>query len=500
MKCFCIFVLCVLLLNACSAPPAPVAVQAPLEAASTNTSAPPTVTAQPSAIPSATVIPSPTYTSTPVYTATPAPTATRVLPTSEPGEAVELTWYITNTPLQVDLARNLVFAFNKQYPTIKIRLITEEWSEFDRTLEQLWVKKNMPDVFTHSGSLGFRDFVNRGMVADLTPFIETENYDLQDFLPETLAPYQINNRLYGLPILTGGTYIFYNKGMFDRAGLPYPPADWDDTTWTWDKFAETCQALTRTDDQGNTSVFGCYISPSMPDQIPLMWGQNLYEDQVFTTGLSNQVFLDTKGSLQAFKSVQELIYKQKAMPSPDQFQALRMGDPFREGRVAMMITGVWGWWDYRSLRSFNWGVAALPYGASDRYDVMYTDPLMMSNRTNHPYETWEFIKFLSSEEAQAMRIRMTWTPPTRRSQLPIWYEGFTMMTAPEVETTFLGSLQYGVESPNHMVMEWTKLNPIVLEAYNQVIKGPSQVAKLLNDYQKRLESQALMIIFKQMQK
>ena len=84
----------------------------------------------------------------------------------------------------------------------------------------------------------------RGLVADLTPYIERDSFDLTDFEESVLDIYEVDGKVMGLPILTTGSFVFYNKDWFDAAGVEYPPTNWDDPTWTWDAFVEKCAALT----------------------------------------------------------------------------------------------------------------------------------------------------------------------------------------------------------------------------------------------------------------
>jgi multiple sugar transport system substrate-binding protein len=94
------------------------------------------------------------------------------------------------------------------------------------------------------------------LLADLTPLIERDKWDTSDFIPEVFAIYNVEGKQYGIPFLTTGSYVYYNMKLFDEAGVPYPPSDWNDKSWTWDAFLETAKKLTKNPDDPSTAVYG----------------------------------------------------------------------------------------------------------------------------------------------------------------------------------------------------------------------------------------------------
>ncbi len=95
------------------------------------------------------------------------------------------------------------------------------------------------------GGDGFQSDRVRGLLQDLTPLIEQDSFDTSAFIPEVLKIYQSEGKTWALPFLTTGSYIFYNKKIFDEAGVEYPPQDWNDPNWTWEAFVELGKKLTK---------------------------------------------------------------------------------------------------------------------------------------------------------------------------------------------------------------------------------------------------------------
>ena len=64
-----------------------------------------------------------------------------------------------------------------------------------------------------------------------------------------------NTHVYGLDICNVGPVIFYNKDLFEEAGVEPMPTEWD-KRWTWDEFVENMKKLTKVSDDGTTTQYG----------------------------------------------------------------------------------------------------------------------------------------------------------------------------------------------------------------------------------------------------
>ena len=134
---------------------------------------------------------------------------------------VEIIWYVrSNATEQKWENETIIPNFEKQFPNIKVNLTVVQEVDFDTTMQTMIAAGKPPDIWSHWGPSGFMDYVKRGLVADLTPFIQKDNYDLTEFQPTALNAYTLNGKVMGLPMLTTGSFIFYNKDLFDKAGRP----------------------------------------------------------------------------------------------------------------------------------------------------------------------------------------------------------------------------------------------------------------------------------------
>jgi len=199
--------------------------------------------------------------------------------------------------------------------------------------------------------------------------------------------YNIEGHQYGLPMLSVGSYVYYNADLFDAAGVPYPPTDWDDTSWAWE--AMVAKAVTLTQDYGDrdTGQYGVLTHAQMEGP-GLIFGQHLFLEGAYDTGLAEEAYFEHPTVIQAFQARHDLMYTDQVMPDSEIVEALsELGGAFESGRLAMYLTGGWGYWNCKWLEDeFCWRVAPVPYGTPTHTGpraIVYADPWVITNRTDH---------------------------------------------------------------------------------------------------------------------
>jgi len=400
--------------------------------------------------------------------------------TATPVKPVEITWYVRSNEVEQKWEQQTVIpAFESSNPNIKINLAAAPQADFDNTMQTMVDAGAPPDIWSPWGTSDFADDVARGWVADLTPYIEKDNVDLSDFIPELLTTYQVTGKQMGLPFSVTGSNIFYNRDLFDQDNMPYPPTSWDDTGWTYQKFLDMCKALTHLTGDPLTDVYGCNVGFTLNDAYAWMYGKDIYPDSAYLTGYANTAYLNDPLVIQAFQDRQDIVWKYHYMPDPATITALGSIDLFKAQKVAVQVSDGLGWAQYSDIQDFKWGVAALPYGAPGRFAVTFTDPWIMSSKTLHPQESWQFLKYLISPDVQKSWTRATFSAPVRKSLLPGWYKSFPAMSPDQVKQVFDGSLKYGKESPSHLLVHFDQLDMVVSAALGLIINDKVNPAEAL---------------------
>ncbi len=402
-------------------------------------------------------------------------------------QKVTVSWFVRSQPEEQPWERTLIKEFESKNPNIKINLIIVKWDDFEPKLNAMFAAGTPPDIWSHWGASGFMDYYIRGMIADLTPFIEKEKFDLSDFIPEVLNLYKVGGRIYGLPCLTcGGSFLYYHKGLFDKAGLAHPPTDWEDKTWTTDKFLDYARKLTRDYADPTKAIYG-YFDGFWPGTAwPLLFGQDIFPASAYETGFAEEAFVTHPQVIKAYQFSQDLVFKNKVSPTQAGRVALEaMGNPFISGRAAMYTTGGWGWWVFKGLeKEFPWGAAALPKGHPDAKCIIFTDPWVLAKTSKNPDAAWDFLKFLVSKEQQEKYLKAVGAPQGRHSLLPVFYELYPTMTSTQMEEVFLGGLRNGIESPNHLLVRFDQIDSALRAFTDPINLGQKTAADALKDGEK----------------
>ena len=113
-----------------------------------------------------------------------------------------------------------------------------DWEPYWDKLQTSIAGGDAPDVFAMDGPL-FPDYQTRDVLLDLKPFIDRDGYDLGQLADQAVADFTTPDGQFGLPRDLNVVALYYNKAMFDAAGIPYP-----DDTWDWAKLVEVAKKLT----------------------------------------------------------------------------------------------------------------------------------------------------------------------------------------------------------------------------------------------------------------
>ena len=154
--------------------------------------------------------------------------------------------------------------------------------------------------------------------------------DLSDYYPGVLAVNQVDGETYGLPWIAQPVVTYFNRGLFDAAGVEYP-----EEGWTWDDFMEKARALTLdTDGDGETDQWG-FINNSWPPPFIFIWqagGETISED--FATSP-----IDSPEAIEGMEFYLSTAYNPEVSPSRETISEQGFGEMFKAGKIAMFMGG-----------------------------------------------------------------------------------------------------------------------------------------------------------------
>ncbi len=404
----------------------------------------------------------------------------------------EIVWLVRTDPNMIKWEKEMITQFEEKNPNISVKLETIPQDQIDQRLTTMIASGNVPDVWSSNwANSGFATYRKMGALLDLTPYIQTDQDATKGISQKIMDIYKIDGKTYGMPMLAIGSFVFYNKDLFDKAGLAYPPTDWDDTSWTWDKMLQDAQKLTNNSGDQKTQVWGLLDNNATNIQT-WEFGGDLFSKEAYQTGdMGEPQVLTNPINKEALQAEVDLIQKYKVSPNRSQLDAVnQIGDPFMTGKVAMVKNGGWGFWVYGSAK-FHWGVAAMPY-VEGRKAALYVDPWNISAKSKHPDESWKLIKFLTDPNAGGKAfMKVTNATPANDTLLEDWYNqmsGVTGMTVDQIKQVNEGAIKYGREADNHLIDKFSTINNTISQTMTSVYNGKTSVEDGLKEIDKNLRS------------
>jgi multiple sugar transport system substrate-binding protein len=378
-----------------------------------------------------------------------------------PKEPVHVVWLVRTQPPENRWEQEIVKpAFEARHPDIKLDIVIVDQDDIPIKLEGMIAAGEPLDVWCSSWGAGGPPQVGHLMM-DLTPFVERDEYDMADFVPEIVQIFVRGGKLLGLPLLSVPTFVYYNMDIFDEAGVPYPPLDWDDDEWTWDAAVELAHKLTHDYGDPVNGQYGLWTQDRIED-FGYIWGKNVFPEEVFDTGFTDEVYLEDPDIERAFQLRHDLMYKEQVMPEAGIMDALsQLGGAFESGKIGMLLGGGWGHWVYRGIEEeedgFCWGAAPVPKGEPGIFQLneIYSDPWVITEGTPNADAAWTFLKYVTSIDASRAYMQATGTPPTRRSLLEEYFDLYPCMGPEKMKKVYMGGVEHGIEQ----MFQWVKGYP-----------------------------------------
>jgi len=233
----------------------------------------------------------------------------------------------------------------------------------------------------------------------------TRNFPKTLFFPSILDRFSVNGDLYAVPRdVAPFACVFYNKKLFDEAGLAYPTDD-----WTWDDMLRMARALTKQDENGRTVQYGFY---------GWAWQNFIYGNGGALVDNVNHptiTKINDPKTIQGLQFYSDLINLYKVMPTPVALANLGMGIDlmFASGRLGMFLSGIW---ETPGLRRYNfeWDVVMFPKNAEGvRAFGSGGSGYAILKSSKNKTEAWEVIKALTGAAGQRELAKRGLSQPSR---------------------------------------------------------------------------------------
>lgn len=317
----------------------------------------------------------------------------------------EITFMMWGAPEELTVWQAVVDDFQKANSNITVKVDVSDWDSYWTKLNTLIAGNTPPDVFAMDAPL-YLDWQSRGALLNLQPYIDANPAFLDGFYPQTLTAYKVGDGYYGLPRDFQTIVLFYNRDMFDAAGVDYPTGD-----WTYDDLLAAAKTLTK-DNDGDGKIDQYGISTDTWD-MELFWSEAIwaYGGKIISEDHS-KTLIGEGGAREAWAFIDSL-YKEGVMPTPTTSGEFGF-DLFQSGMAAMTTIGHWAVPGYVQA-GINFDAAPMPKGPAGQATSVNSAGFVISKDSKNADAAFEFIKFALSEAGQKRLAELGFAIPVLKS-------------------------------------------------------------------------------------
>jgi multiple sugar transport system substrate-binding protein len=328
--------------------------------------------------------------------------------------------------------------FNEKHPDVEVKITISPYGEYWTKLKTSLGGGSGPDVFWMNGP-NFYQYTTTGLIKDLDPFIKkSDNYNTENYYQTLLDLYSYEGKLYAAPYFFDSVGLFYNKEMFDKAGVAYP-----DETWTWDDLEKVGKTLSNPDEGVYGYAGHTVISQEGYYNIIHQAGGHIISDDKTKSGF------DLPETKEAFHFLQRLI-DEGISPSTQKQIETHPRDLFISNKMAMLpAVSTNSGLLYEALGE-NLGVAPLPKGKKAA-SIIHGIAWSMNAKAKNEDLAWDLITALTNEEGNRAIAESGYTMPANKELSSLWTESIPSLNL----QVFIDAQNYGAVYPiSKNTAEW----------------------------------------------
>ncbi|HML22894.1 MAG TPA: sugar ABC transporter substrate-binding protein [Aggregatilinea sp.] len=293
-------------------------------------------------------------------------------------------WDVATTPYW----QAVIDAYEAEHPNVTIELIDVPSADYQDTMNIRLSGGDDTDIITVKDIPGYSAMLTRGQIVPLNDYIDADGVDLSAY-SGAADELTYEGSIYALPFRSDIWILYYNKDVFDAAGLDYPTND-----MTWDEFDALARQLTS--GSGADKIYGAHfhVWRSAVQLGTVQDGLNtiISDDYSFMAPMYNMVTsMQKDGIIMDYGELRAGNIHYSGVFENGQIAMLPMGSWFIGTLVAAQADGVF---------DFNWGVASYPHpeGVEAGTTAGTLTSLAINEQSDNKDAAWDFIKFYTGEE------------------------------------------------------------------------------------------------------
>lgn len=387
---------------------------------------------------------------------------------TETVENIELTvstWNYDTTPEFAKLFR----AFEEKNPGITLKPIDIASEDYDTKLTTMLSSGDTTDILTMKNLLSYSNYALRDQLIDLTDHIKGLDTDPAK---DSFNMYDIDGKSYAQPYRTDFWVLFYNKKLFDEAGLEYP------SNLTWDEYEELANKLTKPEEQ----VYGAYQHT---------WRSTI---QALAAAQNGANLIEPKYDF--MESYYERALRMQDSKAQMDFGTAKStkvtyGSQFENSQAAMMYMGTW----YMGGLTTNikdgktdveWGIAEIPQNAKGEVTTFGSPTAFAINKSSkHQEAAQKFLDFCSSEEGAKVLVDTGVVPAYRNDAINELFFSRDGMPQDDVSKKSFAPDKVAIEFP--VDKNGPAIDKILTEEHDLIMVGDNVPAKGIESMEKRVK-------------
>ncbi|MCP8615906.1 ABC transporter substrate-binding protein [Salirhabdus salicampi] len=387
---------------------------------------------------------------------------------------VELTFTMWGNDQHIAMYEELLEEFYDENPNINVTIESIPHGDYQQKLSVLAAGNELPDV----GWVAERmvpQFVKNNILTDISEFKDDPDFDFEDITPSTLDLWKHDGQLLGLPFSTPPMIMYFNKTMFDEAGLETPIELAKKGEWTWEQFEEAAKALSNgegSDRQYGARLFYEWTNFSTMPSHTLSYGGAMFSDDM------SEFLWNSPQGVDTFEMLDRMIFEDESHVPPGEslnFESGQVGMfPFMYSYIA----------NVRGIEDFDWDIAPLPKGPEGRFPLLGQAGIVAFQGSEHPDEAKKLLKFLGSKTG--IQAQSAFFVPPRQSVLKS-DEFVNIPNNPpreSIQIALIDQMNNGYIYPLHE--DWTKIESKIINGFDRLFSRMGTPQEILDQMEEEV--------------
>ena len=325
------------------------------------------------------------------------------------------------------------------------------------------------DIVTIKDIPGYANLINLDYLKPLNEVLTRDTGDFNGTIEQLTTD---DGNFYAVPFRSDFWVLYYNKDLFDQAGVTYPTDDWtqDDVQ----NAAEKIRAL-------GDDIFGIWqpITYNEFFKVVAQYGGSLLNED------KTQFTINSEENIKAAQTLVDRVLVSNVQPNSVQQGGMGDWDMFMSGRLGMIPTGIWAFQTFTENCDFAWDIAVEP-GSTQKATHFFSNCVVMNPETEHPEEVAEWLAWLtSSTESADIRLAAGWDLPALKDLNAL--SSYLEITPPDNRKAVFESLDYLVMPP--VIEDYALMSDIIGQYLSAAADGTMTVTDALNAAQADCEAQ-----------